>query len=59
MKRKIGICSKCGGGVFLHRNGHPGICEDCGAIQKIKLPEPNYPKLEMEDVVLKKQLLQE
>jgi len=49
MKRAIGTCGKCGGIVYLHRNGRNGICEECGAEEKEKIAKPNLPKLEMKE----------
>lgn len=58
MRREIGICGKCGGTVYLVRQGRPGMCEDCGASEKQKEVKKNLPTLEMQDYY-KPQLLQE
>lgn len=55
MRRLIGKCGKCEGNVYMMRNGHPGVCEDCGATEKVKVATPNVPVLEMNEQ--EKQLL--
>ena len=49
MHRLIGTCGKCGGDVYLHRNGKNGICESCGAEEEKKITKPNLPKLSMKE----------